>query len=55
MEKKKIYKPSSCEKCPVVKIDKGIITCRCCRDLKAKYNDYDEKMAMYNNCQIDWD
>lgn len=55
MEKKKIFKPISCEKCPVVKIDKGIISCRCCRDLKAKYNNCDEKLEMYNKCQIDWD
>lgn len=55
MEKKKIFKPTNCEQCPAVKIEKGIITCKCCRDLKAKCNDYGERLEMYNKCQINWD
>lgn len=51
----KIYKPKSCELCPVVKIEKGVIICGAYKSLKAKTNDSTEKYDMWKKCPIGWD
>jgi hypothetical protein len=51
----KIYKPKTCEQCPVVKHEKGMIVCGVMKNLKAKANDTNEKTQMWKNCHIAWD
>jgi len=51
----KIFKPISCNKCPAVTIEKGMLVCTCMRELKANpHDDYDCK-KMYDKCSIEWD
>ena len=52
---KKIYKPKSCEDCPVCKIVKGRVECGVARDLSASRIDYREKFEMWKKCPIAWD
>lgn len=55
MSEQKLYKPKTCEQCPVVRIKKGEISCGCMRELKAKAHDLLEKLIMWRKCPIDWD
>lgn len=52
---RKILKPMSCGTCPAVEFDKGTLICRCDRKLKAFSNNDQERLAMYNNCPLEWD
>ena len=51
----KILKPISCDKCPAVTIERGMLICTCMKQLTAKANDYNEKQKMYDSCPIGWD
>lgn len=56
MEKNtKIYKPRTCEQCPVIKNEKGTLVCGVMRELKAKAHDTQEKLQMWIKCPLDWD
>lgn len=54
-QENKIYKPKSCEQCPVIRIDKGTMTCGAYKKLKAKISDSTERYNMWKSCPIDWD
>lgn len=53
--KTRCYKPKTCSDCPVVKNDKGILVCRCMKELKAKANNPIEKLQMWQKCPLAWD
>lgn len=53
MEQK--LKPINCEKCPVVILSKGEISCGCMKKLTAKIDKPQEKQKMWENCPLDWD
>lgn len=54
-QENKIYKPKSCEECPVIRIGKEIMTCGVHKKLKANISISKEKYNMWKNCPIDWD
>ena len=51
----KIIKPKSCDKCPVVKLEKGTLICGVAREFKAKATEPIEKLVMWRNCPLNWD
>lgn len=51
----KISKPTSCEKCPVVKTDKNKIYCGCDKNSQADKNSSFEKQKMWEKCPLEWD
>ena len=56
---KKIYKPSDCEKCPVVIVEKTKtktkIICGVLKCLNCDNDNFKEKEKMYKNCPLEWD
>lgn len=55
MSEQKLYKPKTCEQCPVVNVVKGEIICGCMRELKAKAYNSQEKLQMWRKCPLAWD
>lgn len=55
MKQTKIYKPRTCEQCPVIKKEKETLICGVMRELKANTHDPQEKFQMWKKCPIDWD
>ena len=55
MTQTKLHKPRTCEQCPVIRIDKGTMTCGAYKKLKAKIFDSTERYNMWKSCLIDWD
>lgn len=55
MGQTKLYKPRTCEQCPVIKNEKGFLVCAVMRELKANIRNDQEKLNMWRNCPLGWD
>ena len=50
-----IYKPSTCNECPVVEVKKAIIVCGVSKNMQASKKDKYEQQLMYAKCPLEWD
>lgn len=55
MAQTKLYKPKTCEQCPVINNKKGVLICGVMRELKANAQDPLEKLIMWRKCPLAWD